>query len=111
MGRLRTRARTSPRPLRTTPHTLRTDLERPHDAEPLPNDFLTLRVKESFAADVALQNVTLGVETITGVVWLSGRVGRRYQIQRAIELAYGVSGVCGVRNCIELAPARNSPYP
>lgn len=101
MGRIRDRARFWPRLPHTPAPRLRTGVERPDDADPLPDDFLTLRVKETFAADIALQNVTLGIETVTGVVWLSGCALRRYQILRAVELANRVSGVRGVRNCME----------
>lgn len=75
----------------------------PERNEPLPNGFITLRVQEVFAADPALLNTRIAVETFEGVVQLSGVVRWQYELSRAKQVARRVGGVRGIRSCIRLA--------
>lgn len=73
------------------------------DSRPLPSVFLSLKVEEAFSADAALKNARIIVETFNGVVQLSGFVNARYELDRALQVARGISGVHSIRNCMQLA--------
>lgn len=81
----------------------------PEHDDPLPNVFITLRVQEAFAADPALLNAHIAVETFEGIVQLSGSVRWRYELSRAKQVAWCVGSVRGVRCCIRLARPAGLP--
>lgn len=70
--------------------------------EPLPNSFITLRVQEAFAADPALMDTRIAVETFEGIVQLSGVARWRYELSLAEQVAGRIGGVRGIRSCIRL---------
>ena len=81
----------------------------PERNEPLPNSFITLRVREAFAADPALVDTCIAVETFEGIVQLSGLARWRYELAWAEQVGGRVGGVRGIRNCIGLAHTAESP--
>lgn len=63
---------------------------------------VTTAVKSAFLADAEIKSFDLKVETRKGEVQLSGLVGSQAQIDRAITVARGVSGVTGIDNKLEV---------
>ncbi len=63
---------------------------------------VTTTVKSAFLADPEVKSFDLKVETRKGEVQLSGFVGSQAQIDRAIVVARGVSGVTGIDNKLEV---------
>jgi hyperosmotically inducible periplasmic protein len=61
---------------------------------------LTTRVKAKFAEDKAVSAMSISVETLKGVVQLSGFAKSAEEKAAAERLARGTSGVTGVRNDI-----------
>ena len=61
---------------------------------------ITTRVKADILKDEGLKGHQINVETMQGVVQLSGFVDSPQQAARAAEIARGVSGVKSVRNSI-----------
>ena len=61
---------------------------------------LTSRVKAKFANDPAVSSMAIGVETLKGVVQLSGFAKSADEKAMAGKLASGTSGVVSVKNDI-----------
>jgi len=59
---------------------------------------LTTKVKAAIFGDPNLKSAEINVETFKGVVQLSGFVTSQAAVNRAVELARGVSGVKSVKN-------------
>ena len=59
---------------------------------------ITTKVKAALAADPNVKATEVNVETFKGMVQLSGFVSSKESIQKAIDLARGVTGVKGVKN-------------
>lgn len=59
---------------------------------------ITTKVKAALAADPNVKATEVNVETFKGMVQLSGFVSSKESIQKAIDLARGVSGVKGIKN-------------
>lgn len=65
---------------------------------------ITTRVKTRFAEDSTVSAMAIGVETLRGVVQLSGFARTATERSRAETLASTVPGVKGVRNDIIVRP-------
>lgn len=63
---------------------------------------ITTRVKSKFAEDQAVAASRIQVETLKGVVQLSGFATSEAERQRAAQIAAAVPGVKQVRNSIEV---------
>jgi osmotically-inducible protein OsmY len=63
---------------------------------------ITAKVKEAFVADPQIKSMQINVETMKGVVQLSGFVSTSAAEQRAVELANNVSGVKQVKDTMIL---------
>lgn len=63
---------------------------------------ITTRVKTAFIRDPDIHAMGIHVETIDSKVQLSGTAATQKEIDRAVEIATGVSGVEGVKNDIQL---------
>ena len=63
---------------------------------------VTAKVKSALLADPDVKSFDLKVETRKGEVMLSGFVGNRAQVDRAIQVARGVEGVKAVANKMDL---------
>ena len=63
-------------------------------------------VQEALAADKSVDSARMGVETKERVVYLKGKVESAEQKTRAEQIVFGVSGVRGVANQLEIQPAR-----
>jgi osmotically-inducible protein OsmY len=66
--------------------------------EYIDDSLITTKVKAALAADPDVKATEVNVETFKGTVQLSGFVSSRESIQKAIDLARGVSGVRAVKN-------------
>lgn len=66
--------------------------------EYIDDTLITTKVKAALAADPNVKATEVNVETFKGMVQLSGFVSTKESIQKAIEIARGVSGVRGVKN-------------
>lgn len=65
---------------------------------------ITTRVKSKFAQDKQVSALSISVETLKGIVQLSGTVKNFAERTRASELAGSTSGVKGVVNNIVVKP-------
>lgn len=63
---------------------------------------ITAKVKTAIFNDATLKSAEINVETFKGVVQLSGFVNSAADIQRAVQLVQGISGVRSVRNDMRL---------
>lgn len=63
---------------------------------------ITTKVKAAVLKEPSLKSAEINVETFKGVVQLSGFVSSQADINRAVELARGVSGVKSVKNDMRL---------
>lgn len=68
---------------------------------------ITTRVKTRFAEDKAVAASRIQVETLKGVVQLSGFAVSETERQRAAQLAAAVPGVKQVQNSIIVRPPQN----
>jgi len=59
---------------------------------------ITAKVKTAIFNDASLKSAEINVETFKGVVQLSGFVNSAADIQRAVALVQGISGVRSVKN-------------
>src|SRR5262245_11662317 len=65
---------------------------------------ISTRVKTALLNDLAITATTIDVETVKGVVTLSGRVKTRDEETRAIALARAVNGVSSVKSTLTIQP-------
>jgi len=63
---------------------------------------ITTKVKAAILNEPSLKSAEINVETFKGVVQLSGFVTSQASIDRALEVARGVSGVRSVRDGMRL---------
>lgn len=63
---------------------------------------ITAKVKAAIFDDAMTKSAEINVETFKGVVQLSGFVSSQAAVNKAVELARGVSGVKGVTNGMRL---------
>lgn len=70
--------------------------------EYIDDSVITTKVKTALVNDPVTKATEINVETFKGVVQLSGFVSSQSAINRAVELARGVSGVKSVRNDMRL---------
>lgn len=63
---------------------------------------ITARVKAAIFNDASLKSAEINVETFKGAVQLSGFVNSNADIQRAVALVQGLSGVRSVKNDMRL---------
>jgi hypothetical protein len=70
--------------------------------EYLDDSVITAKVKSAFVADSEVSALNIKVETVNGIVQLSGFAGSRKEIDRATEVARNVQGVKSVENNIQL---------
>lgn len=63
---------------------------------------ITAKVKTAIFNDASLKSAEINVETFKGVVQLSGFVNSAADIQHAVQLVQGISGVRSVRNDMRL---------
>ncbi len=63
---------------------------------------ITTKVKAAVLEEPSLKSAEINVETFKGVVQLTGFVGSRADINKAVEVAKGVKGVKSVKNAMIL---------
>jgi osmotically-inducible protein OsmY len=66
---------------------------------------ITAKVKAKFVEDPVVSAMRLGVDTMSGVVQVSGYAKSAEEEQRALRLARSVDGVKSVKDAIEVKPA------
>ncbi|AOH35528.1 BON domain-containing protein [Luteimonas sp. JM171] len=66
--------------------------------QPVNDTWITTKVKSSLLADSDVAGTEVDVETINGVVHLSGYVDDQRQIDRAVEIARDIEGVTNVES-------------
>ncbi|MBT9541129.1 BON domain-containing protein [Thiobacillus sp.] len=66
--------------------------------EYIDDSVITTKVKTAIFNESTLKSAEINVETFKGVVQLSGFVSSQADINKAVELARGVSGVTSVKN-------------
>jgi hyperosmotically inducible protein len=67
---------------------------------------ITTKVKTALMADKSLSALDIAVETLNGVVSLTGTVGTSVQVEHATKVARGVKGVKQIVNDIKIDPAK-----
>lgn len=65
--------------------------------QPINDTWITTKVKSSLLADTDVSGLEINVETVNGVVTLSGQVDEQMQIDRATAIARDIEGVTEVR--------------
>ncbi len=63
---------------------------------------ITTKVKAAIFNEPSLKSAEINVETFKGAVQLSGFVGTQADIQKAVAITQGVSGVTSVKNDMRL---------
>ena len=66
--------------------------------EYMDDSVITTKVKTAIFNEATLKSAEINVETFKGVVQLSGFVNSQADINKAVEVARGVSGVKSVKN-------------
>ena len=66
--------------------------------QPINDTWITTKVKSSLLADSDVAGMDVDVETINGVVHLSGYVDDQRQIDRATQVARDIEGVTSVES-------------
>ncbi|HZP91727.1 MAG TPA: BON domain-containing protein [Burkholderiales bacterium] len=70
--------------------------------EYLSDSWITTKVKSAFVADKQLSALHIKVDTMKGVVTLSGSAATKAEADHAAEVARGVKGVQSVSNNIQV---------
>ncbi len=65
--------------------------------QPVGDTWITTKVKSSLLADSDVSGLNIEVETVNGVVTLTGQAGQQAQIERATRIARDIEGVTEVR--------------
>lgn len=66
--------------------------------EYIDDSVITAKVKAAIFNDPTLKSTEINVETFKGVVQLSGFVNSQSDINKAVEVTRGISGVVSVKN-------------
>jgi hyperosmotically inducible protein len=70
--------------------------------EYMDDSVITTKVKTAIFNEATLKSSEINVETFKGVVQLSGFVNSQADINKAVEVARGVSGVTSVKNSMRV---------
>jgi osmotically-inducible protein OsmY len=70
--------------------------------EYMDDSVITTKVKTAIFNEPTLKSAEINVETFKGVVQLSGFVNSQADINKAVEVARGVSGVTSVKNAMRV---------
>ncbi len=75
-------------------------------AQPADDTWITTKVKSSLLADTAVAGTKIDVDTVNGVVFLTGTATTQAQVDQAKKVAAGIKGVSKVDTSkLKLAPA------
>src|SRR5690606_15544843 len=61
--------------------------------QPVDDTWITTKVKSSLLADSDVAGLDINVETVNGVVTLTGEVDQQAQVEHATRIARGIEGV------------------
>jgi len=70
---------------------------------------ITTKIKAAYVRDPVVGALDIHVDTIKGVVYLSGLADNEAEKERAATLAQGIEGVVEVKNNILVKPAPTNP--
>lgn len=70
---------------------------------------ITAKIKAAFLNDPDVKSANISVETVTGIVTLTGSVASEAQSQRANSIARATEGVKNVENKLTVKQAYNAP--
>ena len=65
-------------------------------AQPVDDTWITTKVKSSLLADTAVAGTKIDVDTVNGVVYLTGTASTQAQADQAKKVAAGIQGVTKV---------------
>lgn len=68
------------------------------------DSWISTKVKSNLVTDFSLNGFSIGVETVNGIVYLSGVVRSEAQRDKAVEIARSISGVQKVVSAIQVSP-------
>lgn len=68
------------------------------------DSWITTKVKSNLLTDFSLNGLSIGVETVNGIVYLSGVVRSEAQRDKAVNTARSISGVQKVVSAIQVSP-------
>ena len=75
-------------------------------AQPVDDTWITTKVKSSLLADTAVAGTKIDVDTVNGVVYLTGTASTQAQVDQAKKLAAAVQGVSKVDTSkLQVVPA------
>lgn len=83
-------------PPKTTDHAAMTHADTHDSAEPVTDSWITTKVKADLLASSNVPGTEVKVETVNGVVSLSGTVATKAEHDKAIATAKGIKGVTRV---------------
>lgn len=83
-------------PPKTTDHSAMTHADKHDSAEPVTDSWITTKVKADLLASSNVPGTEVKVETVNGVVSLSGTVATKAEHDKAITTAKGIKGVKSV---------------
>jgi hyperosmotically inducible protein len=65
-------------------------------AQPVDDTWITTKVKSSLLADTVVAGTKIDVDTVNGVVYLTGTAATQAQVDQASKIAAGIQGVSKV---------------
>jgi len=83
-------------PPKTTDHAAMTHADKHDSAEPVTDTWITTKVKSDLLTSSNVPGTKVEVETVNGVVSLSGTVATKAEHDKAITTAKGIKGVKSV---------------
>lgn len=83
-------------PPKSTDHTAMTHADRHDSNEPVTDSWITTKVKADLLASSNVPGTEVKVETVNGVVSLSGTVATQAEKDKAVTTAKGIKGVTRV---------------
>lgn len=69
------------------------------------DSWITTKIKADYAADKQVSAMNIKVDTMKGVVTLSGNAKSQAEADKAVSIAKGTKGVMSVKNDIQMASA------
>ncbi len=83
-------------PPKTTDHTGMTHADKHDSAEPVTDSWITTKVKSDLLTSKNVPGTEVKVETVNGVVSLSGTVASQAEHDKAVRVTKGIKGVKSV---------------
>jgi hyperosmotically inducible protein len=94
-----------------TPPSTGESVAKPRSDQPVEDSVITTKVKALYVKDKEVSALDIGVKTVNGEVYLTGNAKSRLEIDKAVSIARGVTGVKSVKNDIQLASSATASTP